>query len=84
MICPVCVANAAVAAAGVSASTGGVAAIAMRVLRWRKTTAKPSRLAGAALRRSGSLGRTHAADEAAQRLGASRRGFYVGPEGPTP
>jgi len=36
MICPVCVANAAMTVAGVGASTGGLSAIAMRILRWKK------------------------------------------------
>lgn len=36
MICPVCVANAAMAVAGVSASTGGLSAMAMRILRRRR------------------------------------------------
>ena len=40
MICPVCVANAAMAVAGVSASTGGLSAIAMRIFRWRKKIAQ--------------------------------------------
>jgi hypothetical protein len=36
MICPVCLANAAMTAAGVGVSTGGLSAIAMRILGWRK------------------------------------------------
>jgi hypothetical protein len=36
MICPVCVANAAMAVAGVTTSAGGASAIVVRVLRWRK------------------------------------------------
>jgi hypothetical protein len=35
-MCPACVANAAMAVAGVSASAGGVTTIAMRVLRWKR------------------------------------------------
>lgn len=66
-MCPVCIANAAMAVAGVSASTGGVTMLATRILRWRKTTAKSSGLLGAALRRTGSPGRVRAAGEAAQR-----------------
>jgi len=38
MICPVCVANAAMTVAAVGASTGGLSAIAMRILRRRKKT----------------------------------------------
>ena len=38
MMCPVCVANAAMTLAGVSASTGGLSAIAMRIFRRRKKT----------------------------------------------
>jgi len=40
MICPVCVANAAMTVAGVSASTGGLSAIAMRIFRRRKKTSQ--------------------------------------------
>jgi hypothetical protein len=39
-MCPVCLANAAMAVAGVSASTGGVGALAMRILGWRKRTTR--------------------------------------------
>ena len=35
MICPACVANAAMAVAGVTGTSGGVTAIAWRILRWR-------------------------------------------------
>jgi hypothetical protein len=40
MICPVCVANAAVTVAGVGASTGGLSAIAMRIFGWRRKTTR--------------------------------------------
>jgi hypothetical protein len=66
MICPVCVANAAMAVAGVSASTGGVTTVAMRLLRWKKNAPKPSQSAGIARQRPGPE-RMLAAGRAAQR-----------------
>jgi len=35
MICPACVASAAMTVAGVTGTSGGVTAIAWRILRWR-------------------------------------------------
>jgi len=36
MICPACVASAAMTVAGVTGTSGGMTAIAWRILRWRK------------------------------------------------
>jgi hypothetical protein len=39
-MCPACLANAAMGVAGLSASTGGLGALAVRILRWRKRTTR--------------------------------------------
>jgi hypothetical protein len=80
MICPVCVANAVMAVAGVSASTGSVTTIAVRILRWRKS----ARFAVASPKRWSRQETLHAAEEAAHGRAFRAAGSYVGPEGPTP
>ena len=63
MICPACVASAAMTVAGVTGTSGGMTAIAWRILRWKKGT----RLSGL-VRGIGPKKQTlHAAGEAAQR-----------------
>jgi hypothetical protein len=64
MICPVCVANAAVVVLGAGTTGGGLSAVAWRILRWRKTAA---RFVGRAVVPSAGRGGLHAAGEAAQR-----------------
>jgi hypothetical protein len=42
-MCPVCVANAVMAVAGVSGSAGGVTSVAWKILQWKKRLARNRR-----------------------------------------